>query len=131
MSNSNDAYKRFIDELVALSRISVTAERIRGWGHSERKNETAEFPLDEIESARKTFILSLSEWQKQLVAELLEEEYMSAIHDVASFLEGRLSSYSMKMSWHGENIPASPYETMLYDYTCRRNGDPWPDELTT
>jgi hypothetical protein len=123
----NAAYKRFIDELVECSRNDVTAMRIRSSGHSERTNDY-DLPLDEKERQRKDFFLVLSPAQKEIIAELIQESRESAIHDVASFLEDKLSSDGMRISWNSDEIPASPYASMHYDYICRRGGDSWPDE---
>jgi hypothetical protein len=124
---ANASYKRFIDELVDCARDDTIAIRIRSNGHSERTNDDR-LPLDEKERQRKDFFLSLSPAQKEDIAKLIQETRESAIHDIASFLEGQLSSDGMKISWNGEEIAASPYASMHYDYVCRLNGDSWPDE---
>ena len=124
----NDSYKRFVDELVDLSRVNVIAKRIREYGHSERDNER-EMPLDEMEQRRKSLCLKLSAEDREIVAGMIEDEYASALHDVASFLEFKLSSNNMKILWNGEDVPASPYATMHFDYISRRRGDIWPDEV--
>jgi hypothetical protein len=124
---TNSAYKLFVDELVELSRVEVTAKRIREYGHSERTND-AHLPLEKIEQQRKEFFLFLLPQQREIIAELLEEAYSGAIHDVASFLEGKLCSDDMRITWKGEDVTSSPYATMHYDFICRRDGDVWPDE---
>ncbi len=124
---ANSAYKNFVDELVELSRVEVIAARIREYGHSERTND-ADLPLEEKEQKRKELFLSLLPQQKEIIAELLDESYSSAIHDVACFLDSKFCSDELKMIWKGENVSSSPYATMHFDFVCRQEGDAWPDE---
>jgi hypothetical protein len=124
----NRAYKRFVDELVDISKFAVSASRIRDHGHPERTNNDA-MPYDQSELEKISLFSTFSSKQKEVVAKMLLEERHSAVHDVASFLEGLLSSDGMRISWNGEDVPSSPYASMHYDYVCQREGDAWPDEV--
>ena len=76
----------------------------------------------------KEFFLRQKPEDREMLARLLEEERIGAIHDVASFLEGYLSCDEMKLTFGDQDIPASPYATMHYDLICILEGDEWPDE---
>jgi hypothetical protein len=121
------AYKAFIDQIVEISRTSVTAKRILEIGHSERTNDD-EMPLDDKEQKKRSFQLPLKADDRTILAELLEAERVSALHDFASYLEWQISCGQLVMTWKGENIPSSPYASMHYDFICRCQGDSWPDE---
>ena len=63
-----------------------------------------------------------------MLADMFDEARSDAIHDLASFLEWALSYDHLKMEKGGEQIPASPYNTMHHDFVGRMAGDNWPDE---
>ncbi|MGE3832095.1 MAG: DUF6547 family protein [Parvibaculaceae bacterium] len=126
----HQAYKRFVDELVDISRVEVTAQNIREGGCPVRTSDV-DSPLSAREINRKQFFSSLSGSQKEIVAEMLEEARTGGIHDVASFLEWALSCDELVMTWKGERIPESPYESMHFDFIARREGESWPDERAT
>jgi hypothetical protein len=126
-ADRNDrGYKRFIDELVGIAQVEVTAKRIRDRGHAEHPDD--KHVLSDYERERKQFLLGMSEEHREMLAEMLEDSYRSAIHDVASFLEWATSCDDLKMEWKGEAISASPFSTMHHDFVGRLAGDPWLDE---
>jgi hypothetical protein len=124
------AYKRLIDELVDISKTEVTARRIGSHGHGERMNDD-DFPLNEEESARKNFVLGLTLDQRELITKMLEDARVSAIHDVARYLEWALSCDDMEIRWRNEIVPSSPFVSMHFDFIARCEGDPWPVENST
>jgi len=79
-------YRNFIDEMVAIARRCVPADRIGAHGHMERTNDRA-LPLTAEEALRKEFCLTLSPGQTAILAQSLLDEREAAIHDVLSYLE--------------------------------------------
>ena len=126
-SRHHEAYKWFIDELVELSRVDISAKRVRMHGHPERVNDGS-LPLNETEVRRKEFFQGLTADQAEMLAEMFDESRRSAVHDIAAFLEWALSCDEITMEREGKPIPSSPYNTMHGDFVCRFHGDPWPDE---
>lgn len=117
MSKELERYKRLVDGLVDLSG-SVTAKRVRsGAGlHTGLPNNALYNEL----------ISSLTEKQRDLVAELLDDSRSSGIHDFFVFLD----SGGYQLETEGIRIPQNPFGTELcFDYISRKEGDPWPDEV--
>jgi len=127
LSRENAAYKWFIEELYRIAKSSVSANRIRKSGHPERIND-ADLPLETDEARRKEFFLRQKSEDREMLARLLEEERIGAIHDVASFLEGHLSCDEMKVTFGDQDIPASPYWSMHHDLIGLVHGEAWEDE---
>jgi hypothetical protein len=123
---ANGAYKWFVEEMVELAKPGYST-RLSQQGHLERTNE-ADLPLSDEEARRKELFLRLNQQDRELLGRLLDKARRSAVHDVCSFLEGYLSCEELKISFGGEEIPASPYWTMHYDFVAIREGDIWPDE---
>lgn len=116
MSKELQRYKRLIDGLVDLSR-SVTANKVRSGAevHTGLPNNALYNEL----------ISNLTEGQRELVAELLDDARTSGIHDFFVFLD----SEGYQLESEGLRIPQSPFGTELcFDYISRKEGDPWPDE---
>jgi hypothetical protein len=126
-ARDNGAYKWFIEELYSLARSSVSATRVREHGHPERTND-ADWPLEADESRSKELFLRLKPEDRETLTQLLEQEWISAFHDVASFLEGHLSSDEMKIVFGDKEIPASPYWSMHHDLIGLVRGEGWEDE---
>ena len=124
-SNPHEAYRWFVDELASLARSDVTANRIRRHGHGERTND---MPLDAVELERRELFLRLPSNERELLAGMFEHCRERAIHDVAAFLEGLLSCDGMRMERGGQEIPASPYNTMHADLLGRIENESWPDD---
>jgi hypothetical protein len=123
----NGAYKWFIEELSHLARPQYAAQLSKR-GHLERANE-ADAPLHREEEMRKAFVLKLSATERTVLGDMLDEARLAAVHDVAAFLEGRVSGENkLKISFAGSDIPASPYESMHFDLISILEGDIWPDE---
>lgn len=125
--NKNIAYKWLVDEFVKISKIDVTANRIRKNGHGERTNET-DLRLSTYEQQQKELLLRLSKKDQEIIASMLEQARSSAIHDVCSLLEDELALENMEIFSIKGKISASPFASMHYDFVCRHQGDAWPDE---
>lgn len=82
----SESYRQFIDAMVDLARGSVTADRIRANGHSERVNDRA-LALCPEEIERKRILLSMTDEQRKVVAELIADERIGGVHDVIANLD--------------------------------------------
>jgi hypothetical protein len=45
----------------------------------------------------------------------------------AEGLEWAIQCDGLAISWKGENVPSSPFESMQFDFVARRDGKGWPD----
>ncbi|MGN7770167.1 DUF6547 family protein [Phyllobacterium sp. 22552] len=80
-------------------------------------------------SRKESNFASFNDDQKLIIAEMLLDSRQSAIHDVCAHLEWLHSSERLTLDLDGVRLPTSPFfGTMHMDYTCRLNGDAWPDE---
>ncbi|WP_143748378.1 DUF6547 family protein [Mesorhizobium carmichaelinearum] len=121
-------YQKLIDEFVELASSEAIAGRIRKDGHSERTND-ADLPLDLQEKARKAFLLSLSESNREIVAQLIEEARNRAVHDILSSIEWMHTCGGLDLIVEGHPLPKDPFwGSMHMDYVCRRAGESWPEE---
>ncbi|MFD1987119.1 DUF6547 family protein [Mesorhizobium newzealandense] len=121
-------YQKFIDEFVELAGSEVIAGRIRKNGHSEHTNPD-DLPLDLREETRKAFLLSLTDSNREIVAQLIEEARSSAVHDLLSKIEEMHTRGGLDLIVDGYRLPKDPFwGSMHMDYICRRAGDPWPEE---
>ena len=121
----SESYRQFIDAMAELARGTVTANRIRANGHAERTNaglfsRIAGSPaLKAEESARKSIMLSLTEEQREVVAYLLEQERIGAIHDVVA----NLDAFDMKLG--GKSLFDQSDEEPKFDFLSRLDGEEW------
>lgn len=113
------AYKRFIDLFVAVARNSVTAKRIRdNWPYAEPQNHPDLRRFNDL-------LASLTPEQRARVTELVEGERMGAVGDLLAQMtwkDLRIIDQGIELAWE-------PFGSVnYYDYTCRCEGDRWPDE---
>ncbi len=118
------AYKRFVDEMVAVARRSVASDRILKNGHPVRTNER-DLALSAEEAALKAIFARLNDEERATLARAIEEERASALHDFASFIEWAATADDMAIHWGAETFGSSPFASMHYDFICRLNGDEW------
>lgn len=126
-ARENGAYKWFIEELATVARISIEAKRIRTLD-DPNKTWHVQTGADPEQDRKYAFLRSLDHEGREIVARMIEHATIGAVHNVASMLDGYLSTNELTMSAKGIEIPASPYETMNYDLICILEGDEWPDE---
>ena len=115
------AYKRFIDALVEfVKRQSVAARRIR-------LGEKIFHGYTEHDTKYNQFVRDLSPEQRELVADLVQEERQGIIGDILAFLTWE----KYQLSKNGTELAFEPFATEnYYDMVCRLEGDTWPDERT-
>lgn len=116
MEEAIDKYKEFLDGLVQMNE-SVQSARVRqGIWHPD--------PSEEQEKYNKLLGL-LADEQLGLIADMIQEAADSAIHDALAYL----GNDSFQIISDGTALPTEPFDnSMLYDYICRCEGMPWPNE---
>jgi len=116
MSKNLETYKVFINGLVEI-RESVLAKRFkRGVWHPEP-------PPDQVKYNK--LLNSLTEEQRFLLAEIIQQSADNAIHDVLVYF----SDNEYRIYKNKKPLPEEPFDTSLnYDFVCRLEGDEWPDE---
>jgi hypothetical protein len=115
-----DAYNVFLDKMAKVARKSMTADRIRQFGHPVRSNDEA-LPLDLEEQQLKTAVMRLPAVEKEALARAFVRERVSALHDFAAFLEWAASCENLSIHWRGETFGGSTNETMHGDLIARLN----------
>ena len=112
-----DLYKRFIDALVEL-RPDVSAMWL------SEKRPWPELPENK---AINTFVSKLSNEQRAVLGHLLQHARDGGIHDTLAYLNDQINLDGLRLVINGTELPIEPFGTELYyDWTCRREGDPWP-----
>ena len=123
-------YRNFIDEMVAVARSCVLANRIRAHGHPVRTNEGS-LPLDDMEAAQKALFLALSPPQREVLAQLLVSEREGAVHDVLAYLEWATVTDALDMMAAGEHFAGKTEASMHGDFIARLAGWTWPERPNT
>jgi hypothetical protein len=117
MKKAVQFYKDFIDGIVEIS--DGVEERWvmeRGWPKIPENDEINDF------------MNSLSRPQKRVLVRLLKDARDGGIHDVLVYLHDAISIDNVKLVSSGRELPVNHFESMYYDWVCRREGDAWPDE---
>ena len=110
-------YQSMIDALVAI-RSDVCAARV-----------IAKQPWPNLPENREinSFLATLSDKQRETLVVLLQHSRDGGIHDVLAYLTDEINSRGLRLVRHGRELPVEPFGTEMYwDWTCRREGDPWP-----
>ncbi|MEL6643052.1 MAG: DUF6547 family protein [Pseudomonadota bacterium] len=117
-------YKWLIDQFVEYAGINVTADRVRSDEPTEPQDVAL---LSEQDVAARALLASMEHGDREIIAHLIEDARMAAIHDLASFLDWGTTSGKMTLCVDGKEISGSPYASFHYDFVCRYEGDEWPD----
>ena len=116
-----DLYKNFIDGLVE-QRDCIYARKIR---EQRLWPKTA---ADYLVRQNKV-ISSLSEEDREIIADMLQGARDSGVHDTLVYLNEEMTFNEMRIVVGSTELPFEPYGTeMFYDWIARCNGDIWPDE---
>ena len=102
MSKELVLYKAFIDGLVER-KDSMTALCVKGGG----------FPKTEDNKAKNDLLATLTPEQKDVLAEMLQDEHIAGIHT--------------ELHQDGESYPNDYFESLHYDFISRCDGDEWPE----
>jgi hypothetical protein len=112
-------YKAFIDGLVELARQEcASAVRLqRGMQF---------YPVPPAEDVKyNEFVAGLTPEQQHLLADLIQRERYTTIGDMLGFLTWK----KYRLSKGEVELATEPFYTEnFYDFTCRMEGDTWPDE---
>jgi hypothetical protein len=126
-----EAYQNFIDDMVKVSGRCVTAANIRKNGHAERVNDglisrIADAPaLSAEEASRKSAMLSLTAEQRSVVAELVEQERVGAIHDVLAHLQWATQCDELVLAKEGSEFVEHIEVSFHGDFISRLEDDDW------
>jgi hypothetical protein len=112
-----DAYKAIIDQLL---------NETRRLGSSEHVAKSSIFSKAPAHREFNDFIGSLNRSQRELLADMLQEERDGAIHDVLAALTWWVISRGVGLTFHGEPMPVDLSGMGLHgDYVGRREGWDW------
>lgn len=116
MNKGLEQYKAFIDGLVKRKN-SVTALWVKGDG----------FPKTNDNEAKNDFLATLSDEQKDLIAEMLHEEHIAGIHTTLAYINIMMDLEGLEISQNGVAYPNDYFESMHFDFISRCEGDEWPE----
>jgi hypothetical protein len=113
-----DDYKAFVEALVRI-RPDVAARWVR------ERRAWPDLPENKSINA---FVEKLTDAQREVLATLLQHARDSGIHDTLAYLNDEINLAGLRIVRKGRELPVEPFGTELsYDWTCRREGDPWPE----
>ena len=118
MNASLALYKEIVDELAQLhDGVHHKWVMEKGWPDLPANKEI------------NTFIGDLTMQQKKILANLLVDARRGGIHDTLVCLNDRMAIDGLRFVEDGVEMAHQPFDcTLYYDWTCRREGDSWPDE---
>ena len=118
MKPSLQLYKQTVDGLAQLHKgVHRLWVKERGWPDLPENKAINEF------------LSRLGDDEKDILADLLERARDGGIHDTLVYLNDRMAIDGMRLVQDGVEMAHQPFDTELYyDWTCRREGDDWPDE---
>ena len=112
-----DDYKAFIDALAGI-RPDVSASWVQ---------EGRAWPDLPENRAKNGFVSKLTKPQRKVLAQMLQHARDGGIHDTLAYLNDEINLKKLRLVRNGREMPVEPFGTELYyDWTCRREGDPWP-----
>jgi hypothetical protein len=116
-SSPLDDYKEFIEALVGI-RPDVCARWVK------EKRSWPDLPENK---SLNTFLTTLTDARREVLATLLQQARDGRIHDTLAYLSEEINLAGLRIVRNGRELPVEPFGTELYyDWTCRREGDPWP-----
>ncbi|SDJ97751.1 DUF6547 family protein [Microbulbifer yueqingensis] len=111
MTKEVEAYKKFIDEVVSIKDAATSKWVARG-----------SYPETKENQYRNEVLSSLSEAQREEVANIVQEAKESGVHDLLALLNQECS-----LAYQGIALPSEPFGTELnYDFVARLEADKWP-----
>lgn len=116
MKKDLELYERFIDGLV-VRKDSMTALWVKGDG----------FPKTENNKAKNDLLATLTPEQKDVLAEMLQEEHIAGIHTTLAYINKMMDLDGLVLHQDGEAYPNDYFESMHYDFISRVEGDEWPE----
>ena len=116
MSKELELYKAFIDGLVDR-KDSITARWVKGDG----------FPKIEDNKAKNELLSTLTPEQKDVLAEILQDEHITGIHDTLAYINEMMDLDGLEIHKDGVSLPNDYFESLHYDFISRCDGDEWPE----
>jgi hypothetical protein len=118
-SSALDAYRAIIDELAFETSVSVSASLLVNSGL---------YCKTPGGQAANEFVRSLNPEQRALLAKILHEERVSAIHDALAVLTWWVTCRDVALSFRGQemSLELTSGEGLHGDYIGRCNGWQWP-----
>ena len=114
-------YHEIIDQLVNETRKNST--------YSRRVAENAPFPVESEQSAFNSLLSSLSEEQRELLSEILNQERNSSIHDVLAVFSWWIECLGVGFSANGRPMVVGLSGMGMHgDYAGRANDWAWPGD---
>jgi hypothetical protein len=110
-------YKAFIDGLVDLAHQDSPA------ANAIRHGVLYQSPGPE-DGKYNQFVAELSSAQRELLAAIVQNERQATIAHVLRFVDWK----EYRLSRGAISLAVNPFAENFYDYTCRMEGDTWPDE---
>ena len=118
-SRPSDAYKEIIDQLVTETSHGANERLVvREGGFSETSDSRIFNP----------FLNALSNEQRQMLAQMLHAERISAIHDVLADLTWWVDAGGVGFTFRGEPMSVGIEGGLHLDYIGRLNGWKWPKD---
>ena len=109
-------YKNFIDGLVERKNI-VTALWVKG----------DDFPKIADNKAKNDLLATLTPEQKDVLAEMLQDEHIAGIHDTLAYINEMMDLEGLELHQDGKSYPNDYFESLHYDFISRCDGDEWPE----
>ena len=116
MGKELELYKNFIDGLVER-KDSITAICVKEGG----------FPKTEDNKAKNEFLAALTPAQKEVLAEILQDEHIAGIHTTLAYINAMMDLEGLELHQDGEVYQNDYFESLHYDFICRSEGDEWPE----
>jgi hypothetical protein len=102
-----EEYQAFIDGLLGWPRHAVIARWVREWGTPGPK--TYQTP----EAFNQRMRLFTAE-QRQVLADMLQEEHEAGIHAVLAYLTDKVNLEGLRLSRYGVELAIEPYGTEMF-----------------
>ena len=65
--------------------------------------------------------------QKDVLAEMLQDEHIAGIHDTLAYINEMMDLEGLELHQDGESYPNDYFESLHYDFISRCDGDEWPE----
>jgi hypothetical protein len=119
-SSPVDAYKQIIDQLVRRSTSGV---------HERLVRESGIYLKSPVATCENELVASLSNQQREVLATMLRQERVSAIHDVLAELTWWLLCREVGLTFRGEPMPFELSGMGMHgDFVGRLDNWEWPAE---
>ena len=120
MDKGAEIYKKFIDDLVEMSRSCVDSNLVKKGKVTEN---------DETNKEMNKILKKLNQKERDILSEFILDTYNSGIYDTLEQLEWLRVCKDMVITVEGENLPLGKYEGISCDYIGRQSGDwEWPKD---